>query len=163
VKQQQIAALLLALTVVSSVHATDDDARAKGVKWLVQTQKGDGSFVGLQGLEVQSIAAAVEAMLAAGMARSPQYARALSWLGNAPGGSLDARAWQTAALVAAGRDATGIAGAIRDDRNTTVAKSGSLQYIGGATYTTWGAYPGPFRLDLKKLRSFIFKSKSTKA
>ncbi|OGU23003.1 MAG: hypothetical protein A2580_08275 [Hydrogenophilales bacterium RIFOXYD1_FULL_62_11] len=140
--QQQIAALLLALTVSSSVHATDDDARAKGIKWLVQTQKGDGSFVGLQGLEVQSTSAAVEAMLAAGMTRSPQYARALTWLSNAPGGSLDSRAWQVAALAAAGRDAKAIAGMIRDERNTTVAKAGTLQYISGATYTTWGAYPG---------------------
>ena len=137
--EQQIAALLLALTVASSVHATDDDARAKGIKWLVQTQKGDGSFVGLQGLEVQSTSAAVEAMLAAGMTRSPQYARALTWLANAPGGSLDARAWQSAALAAAGRDATVIAGTIRDERNSYVVQSGSSPTGGGAT---WGAYPG---------------------
>ncbi|MEW5966046.1 MAG: hypothetical protein AB1720_03480 [Pseudomonadota bacterium] len=134
-------ALLLALATAPA-QAAIDDARAKGIKWLVQTQKGDGSFAGLQGLEVQSTSAAVEAMLAAGLTRSPQYARALAWLTNTQGGSLDARAWQAAALAAAGRDATGIAGGIRDERNTTVAKSGSLQYIGGATYTTWGAYPG---------------------
>ena len=47
---QQIAfTLLLALTLASPAQATVDDARAKGIKWLVQTQKGDGSFVGLQG------------------------------------------------------------------------------------------------------------------
>jgi len=139
VNQQQIATLLLALTVASSAHATDDDARAKGIKWLVQTQKGDGSFVGLQGLEVQSTSAAVEAMLAAGMTRSPQYARALTWLSNAPGGSLDSRAWQTAALAAAGRDAKTIAGTIRDERNIYVVQSGGSPTSGGAT---WGAYPG---------------------
>ena len=137
--QQQIATLLLALTVASPAHATDDDARAKGIKWLVQTQKGDGSFVGLQGLEVQSTSAAVEAMLAAGLSKSPQYARALAWLANAQGGSLDARAWQVAALAAAGRDATSIAGAIRDERNTSVVQSGSLPTSGVAT---WGTYPG---------------------
>lgn len=138
--RQQIAyTLLLALTVASPAQASIDDARAKGIKWLVQTQKGDGSFVGLQGLEVQSTSAAVEAMLAAGMTRSPQYARALAWLANAPGGSLDSRAWQAAALVAAGRDAKNMAGAIRDERNTYVVQSGSLPTSGVAT---WGAYPG---------------------
>jgi hypothetical protein len=138
---QFTSALLLALAAMPA-QAAIDEARAKGIKWLVQTQKGDGSFVGLQGLEVQSTSAAIEAMLAAGVTQSPQYARALAWLANAPGGSLDSRAWRVSALAAAGRDATGIAGGIRDERNTTVAKSGSLQYIGGATFTTWGAYPG---------------------
>ncbi|MHB1176684.1 MAG: putative Ig domain-containing protein [Sulfuriferula sp.] len=133
---------LLALTVALPARATVDDARAKGIKWMVQTQKGDGSFAGLDGLDVQSTSAAVEAMLAAGMTRSPQYARALAWLTNASGGSLDSQAWQASALAAAGRDATTVAGAIRDERNTTVAKSGSLQYINGATFTTWGAFPG---------------------
>ncbi|MHB1186971.1 Ig domain-containing protein [Thiobacillus sp.] len=138
--RQRIAyTLLLALTVASPAQASVDDARAKGIKWLVQTQKGDGSFVGLQGLEVQSTSAAVEAMLAAGVTRSPQYARALAWLANAPGGSLDSRAWQVAALAAAGRDAKTIAGTIRDERNTYVVQSGSLPTSGVAT---WGAYPG---------------------
>lgn len=137
--RQQIAyTLLLALTLASPAQASVDDARAKGIKWLVQTQKGDGSFVGLQGLEVQSTSAAVEAMLAAGVTRSPQYARALAWLTNAPGGSLDSRAWQAAALAAAGRDAKTIAGAIRDERNTSIAKAGVIT----SGITTWGAYPG---------------------
>jgi len=130
---------LLALTVALPARATVDDARAKGVKWMVQTQKGDGSFAGLEGLDVQSTSAAVEAMLAAGMTRSPQYARALAWLANAPGGSLDSQAWQASALAAAGRDATTVAGAIRDARNIFVVQSGGSPTSGGAT---WGAYPG---------------------
>lgn len=130
-------ALLLSL-VTAAAHSADDDARAKGITWLVQTQKGDGSFAGPRGLEVQSTSAAVEAMLVAGMSKSPQHARALAWLANAPAGSLDARAWQTAALAAAGRDATGIAGGIRDERNTSIASAGGLT----SGVTTWGAYPG---------------------
>lgn len=138
-RQQQIACtLLLALTAASSAQATVDDARAKGIKWLVQTQKGDGSFAGPQGLEVQSTSAAVEAMLAAGLNKSPQYARALAWLANAPGGSLDARAWQAAALAAAGRDAKIIAGAIRDERNMVAALQGSLYN----SVAVWGPFPG---------------------
>jgi len=141
-QQRRIAcsfSLLLALPAALPAQATVDDARATGIKWLVQTQKGDGSFAGSQGLEVQATSAAVDAMLAAGMTRSPQYARAVAWLANAPGGSLDAQAWQASALAAAGRDAATVAGTIRDERNTFVVQSGSLPTSGGAT---WGAYPG---------------------
>lgn len=138
VRQYQLTSALLLVLAAIPAHAAIDDARAKGIKWLVQTQKGDGSFAGLQGLEVQSTAAAAEAMQAAGLTRSPQYARALAWLTNAPGGSLDARAWQAAALAAAGRDAANIAGTIRDERNTSIAKAGSVT----SGITTWGAYPG---------------------
>lgn len=131
-------ACLLATISAQSVAAPIDDARAKGVKWLVQTQKGDGAFVGMHGLEVQATSAAVEAMQLAGLSRAPQYARALSWLANAQGGSLDSRAWQASALAAAGRDAKTIAGVIRDERNTSAARAGSI--VSGSA--TWGAYPG---------------------
>lgn len=139
-QESRLIAAVLALCV-TPIHAATiiDDARANGLKWLVQTQKGDGSFVGLQGLDTQSTAASVEAMLAGGMAKSPQYGRALSWLANAPGGSLDSRAWQTMALAAAGRDATAIAGVIRDERNTSVAKAGGITT--GQT-ALWGPFSG---------------------
>lgn len=131
--------LLLAVATIAPARASIDDARSKGLKWLVQTQKGDGSFAGPQGLDTQSTAASVEAMMSGGMGKSPQSARALSWLANAPGGSLDSLAWQATALAAAGRDAKVIAGVIRDERNSYVVQSGSLPTGGGAT---WGAYPG---------------------
>lgn len=131
-------ACMFATVHLPSAAGPIEDAQAKGLAWLVQTQRGDGSFAGLKGLEVQSTAGAVEAMLAGGMSKSPQYARALSWLANAPGGSLDAKAWQTMALALAGRDAGKTGGIIRDERNTSVAQSGALS--GGTA--TWGAYPG---------------------
>lgn len=132
--------LVVALTTIpdSGWAATVDEARAKALKWLVQTQKGDGSFSGLQGLETQATAASVEAMLAGGMSKSPQYARALSWLANAPGASVDSRAWQAMALVAAGRDATTVAGTLRDERNTSVAKAGAVS----TGVAVWGPFPG---------------------
>lgn len=119
-------ALLFVAVLAAPAHGAIDDARAKGLKWLVQAQKGDGSFAGTQGLELQSTAAAVEAMIAGGMTKSPQYARALSWLANAPGGSLDARAWQTMALASAGRDVSAIAGGIRDERDLIATMNGGL-------------------------------------
>jgi len=133
-----LAVLAVAAPAASLAQANVDDARSLGIQWLVQNQKGDGSFAGLRGLEVQASAAAVEAMHAAGLSRSPQYARALAWLANAPPGSLDARAWQVSALALAGRDTTSMAAAIRDARNTVIARSGSV--VGGAA--TWGPYPG---------------------
>lgn len=133
------ALLFACLLAATGVQADVDNARAQGLAWLVQTQRGDGSLAGPKGLAVQATAAAVEAMLDGGMTKAPHYARALSWLGNAPPGSLDAQAWQTMTLALAGRDATQLVGAIRDTRNTTVAQSGG---ISGGNIATWGSYPG---------------------
>ncbi|HNB42929.1 MAG TPA: putative Ig domain-containing protein [Pseudomonadales bacterium] len=129
---------LLLLLVTVPGHATLDDARAKGIKWLLQNQRGDGSFAGMRGLNMQSTSAAVEAMQTAGLARSPHYGRALTWLANASGDSLDSRAWQVAALTAAGRDAVAIATRIRDERSNGVASAGSIT----GSVVAWGAYPG---------------------
>lgn len=135
----RLVAALLAVFVSLPIHAaTVDEARSRGLKWLVQTQKGDGSFSGLQGLEIQATAASVEAMQAGGMSKSPQFGRALSWLANTPGSSVDSRAWQAMALAAAGRDAASIAGTLRDERNNSVAKAGSI-YSGVAL---WGPFSG---------------------
>ena len=134
-----LAGLLLTVVLALPAYGATDEARTKGLKYLIETQKGDGSFSGLQGLDTQSTAATVEAMIAGGMTRSPQYGRALSWLANAPGASLDSRAWQAAALAAAGRDATKIAGNIRDERNTSVARAGGI-YTGNTAL--WGPFPG---------------------
>lgn len=135
-----LAGMLLTVVLALPAHgATIDEARTKGLKYLIQTQKGDGSFSGLQGLDTQSTAATVEAMIASGMTKSPQYGRALSWLANAPGASLDSRAWQATALAAAGRDATTIAGGIRDERNTSVARAGGIYTVNTAL---WGPFPG---------------------
>lgn len=133
------AVLLVCLLAAAGARADVDTARARGLAWLVQTQRGDGSFAGPRGLEVQATAAAVEAMLDGGLARSPHYARALSWLANAPAGSLDAQAWQTAALARAGRDATRPAVAVRDARSTFVAIGGGFKE---GSIAVWGAYPG---------------------
>ncbi len=133
------ALLFACLLIATGVQADVDDARAKGLAWLVQTQRGDGSYAGTKGLEVQATAAAVEAMINGGMTKAPHYARALSWLGNAPPGSLDAQAWQSLTLALAGRDAALIGAVIRDARNSNVAQSGGIT---AGNIATWGSYPG---------------------
>lgn len=136
--RNQICLMLVLAGLGPHAHADIDESRSLGLKWLLQQQAGDGSFSGPQGLEVQSTAAAVEAMLAGGLAKSPSYGRALAWLANAPGSSLDSRAWQTLALAAAGRDATSVAQRIRDERNVAAARAGQV-YSGVAL---WGAFAG---------------------
>jgi hypothetical protein len=39
-------AMALSAAVAMPAQGTIDEARAKGLKWLVQIQKGDGSFIG---------------------------------------------------------------------------------------------------------------------
>lgn len=134
-----LAALLTAAASLPAHAATVVEARAKGLKWLVQVQQGDGSFSGLQGLDTQATAASVEAMIAGGLGKSPQYGRALSWLANAPGASVDSRAWQATALAAAGRDATTIAGTLRDERNISAATAGAITTGNTAL---WGPFAG---------------------
>lgn len=128
---------IIAGCVASSASADVDQARVQGLKYLVQTQQGDGSFSGLQGLDVQATAAAIEAMLAGGLNKSPQYGRALAWLANTSADSIDARSWQVAALVAAGRDVNNIAGGIRDERNVSIIYGGSVT----TGFAVWGPFP----------------------
>lgn len=138
--KKRICSLGLGVVLVGLSYAQTsvDDARSKGLKWLVQTQKGDGSFAGLKGLEVQATAASIEAMQAGGMAASANHARALSWLANAPGDSLDSKAWQTFALSQAGRDVQAIANIIRGQRNNATVIGGTPS----STVVSWGPSQG---------------------
>jgi len=129
---------LLCLLAATGAEANVDNARAQGLAWLVQTQRGDGSFAGAKGMDVQATAAAVEAMRIGGLSKSPQYARALSWLANVQAGSLDAQAWQTMAMAQAGRDAATLGNAVLNARNMTTWISGS----GYANMVAWGPFAG---------------------
>lgn len=100
-----IAFLCAALGVQPAIAATQaqiDNARAKGIAYLIQTQKGDGSFATAPGLEVQSTGAAMEALANAGMKSSQTYSRATAWLLNTDPSSIDAQARKIVALKTAG-------------------------------------------------------------
>lgn len=132
-------ATLFALAFVSgTVHADVDAVRAKGLAWLIKTQRGDGSFAGAVGLPVQATAAVVDAMQMGGLGNSPQYGRVLAWLANASAESTDARSWQVMALAAAGRDANNIAASVVDER-TSISISGSGVVQSG--FAVWGSFP----------------------
>lgn len=136
-------ALILAgvalLGAATPAWASVDEARAKGLAWLVKNQRGDGAFAGNKGLAAQATAAAVEAMHQGGLGKSPQQARALTWLSNARIDSTDGQAWRVMSLALAGRDASAAAAALRDARNTFVTRSGS---ISSGNTAVWGAYAG---------------------
>lgn len=126
----QFAYLLACLLAAAGTHAATpaqiDDARAKGLAWLVKNQKGDGSWQAHASLKVQSSAVALSALRNAGITNAESYAAGLSWLTNAEAGSTDAQSRQIAELAQAGA--------------ATSAKVAVLQawqsYQGGG----WGTY-----------------------
>jgi len=97
-----LAAFTLSLLSITVHAAPVDDARAKGIAYLIQTQSGDGSFSAASGLEIQSTGAAIEALANAGMKSSQTYSRATAWLLNSDPASIDAQARRIVALKTAG-------------------------------------------------------------
>lgn len=76
-----------------------NQARVQGLKYLVQTQRGDGSWSSALGdLDVQATANAIHAMGRGGLRASPNYASALSWIANAESQSTDSLARRAIAL-----------------------------------------------------------------
>lgn len=127
-----IVASSLALSSVSwaATQAELDTARDKAVAWLVLNQQADGRWVSAPGLDIQTTAAAVEALQVAGQSRLPRFAAAVAWLQNAEASSNDALARQVIALKKAGVDvaANRLAQTLLTRRN--------------AVDKGWGAYPG---------------------
>lgn len=84
-------------------HADVDQARIAALKYLVQTQKGDGRWSSALGdLDVQATSNALQALRRGGLQKSPIYVTGLSWLANADANSTDARARRVVALSDAG-------------------------------------------------------------
>ncbi len=88
-------------------RADGDSARNKGVAWLIQQQRGDGSWASVDGtLAVQATSSALAALKAAGVSRSPSFGAASGWLVNADADSVDSIARKVEGLVAAGLTAS---------------------------------------------------------
>lgn len=99
-------ALVIAAIVLFSLPAYADveTARAKGLAWLLTQQLGDGSWRAAPGLEVQSTAAALDAITNAGISRGYAFGAAVAWLQNADAPSIDSLSRKAAALKGAGVD-----------------------------------------------------------
>jgi hypothetical protein len=109
-----------------------NQARVQGLKYLVQTQRGDGSWSSALGdLDVQATANAIHAMGRGGLRSSPNYASALSWIANAESQSTDSLARRAIALSDGGLGlaAQTIADELYETRNVS-------------THALWGGYEG---------------------
>ena len=132
-----IVAVGIAAVMSNPAHAGVDEARARGLVFLLGAQRGDGAWAsGASGLEVQATSAAVEALRGAGFEGSPQFAGALFWLSNAEMGSVDGEARRIAALALSGVPAIEAAGRLKDARKHTALKQGV------SNVSMWGTYPG---------------------
>lgn len=104
-----------------------DTARAKGLAWLYQTHKGDGSWGAKDALKVQSTATVLEAFRNNGIQSGQAYGAGVAWLANAEAPSIDAASRKIMALYQAGLDTSKLAQALIDSRPATNRKS-------------WGSY-----------------------
>ena len=93
---------LLSASALAATAVQIEDARAKGLLWLMNNQNGDGRWKSGGGLEVQATAAALEALSNAGVRKGYSYGAGVAWLKNADAVSTDALARKIAALVLTG-------------------------------------------------------------
>jgi len=109
-----------------------DDARLKGLAWLIEHQSGDGSWRGAPGLEVAATASAVEALVNAGITKGETYAAGVAWLQNHQAYSTDALARQAIALHKAGRDMSALVSRLITWRNDVSLSWGAYDHFGGS-------------------------------
>lgn len=126
---QLLTGVLMLVVCSSSFAATPeqiDDARNKGLAWLLQNQNGDGSWGNGSGSSVRGTSSAIKAFENAGL-RNFSYARGISYLANTSPSSTDSLARKIDAL-----QSTGIQ--LDSDVNRLVGISDDG--------ITWGAYAG---------------------
>ncbi|MDT4291666.1 putative Ig domain-containing protein [Methylomonas sp. MO1] len=129
-KRLRLGAVCSGFFMATTVMAAPvDDARLKAMAWLITHQSGDGSWQGAPGLEMAETAAAVEALVNAGMTKSDTYANGVAWLQNHQAYSTDALARQIIALAKSGRDTSDLVSRLIAWRNDEASPQSS-----------WGAY-----------------------
>jgi hypothetical protein len=122
-----LALAALPILAAGASQAEMDDARARGIAWLIQNQQGDGSWYAHESLKVQSTATALEALMNAGMRSGETFGAGLAWLANAGAVGTDGLARQIATLAQAGMSVTPMIERLIGMRNSDKA---------------WGAYAG---------------------
>lgn len=131
---QAVAVLLLvfATTATAATQAEIDQARSKGLAWLYNTQKGDGSWKTSGGLQTQPTAAVIEALLNAGVTRGRTFAMAQSWLSNADSQSTDSLSRQSIALYKSGASVTVLMTRLTGMRSLTNKSWGAYSMYAGS-------------------------------
>ncbi len=123
---------LSVFVTTTGLAAPIDDVRLKGLSWLIKSQNGDGSFRGAPGLEVTATAAAVEALVNAGITKGDTYASGVAWLQSYQAYSTDSLSRQIIALSKAGRDTTGLVSQLISWRNDTTLSWGAYDHYSGS-------------------------------
>jgi hypothetical protein len=115
-------------TAIAATTAQIDTARKYGLWWLITHQNGDGRWKAASGLEVQSTAAALDAMANAGIKKGYSYGAAVAWLENANAPSVDSLSRKIMALSHASANTSSLTTNILTQKNDFARGS-------------WGAYP----------------------
>lgn len=102
---------LLASTAVA-VAAPVDDARIRGLAWLIKNQNGDGSWGSSPNIRPQATLAALQAFDAAKIRRA-SFPRGSGWLLNAQVDSVDSLSQQLGGLKIVGMDVSAVGGRIK--------------------------------------------------
>lgn len=124
-----LAALSLTLLSITLHAAPVDDARARGIAYLIDQQAGDGAWRPVAGLEVQATATVLDGLANAGMKNSAPYALGVAWLSNADAASVDSLARKMLALKTAGLNVAA------NDVDLLTRRNSTTRYL-------WGAYAG---------------------
>lgn len=128
-----LCALYLSIFATAAGHAAPiDDARLKGLAWLIKNQQGDGSWRGAPGLELTQTAAAVEALVNAGLTKGNTYQSGVAWLQSYQAYSTDSLSRQIIALYKAGRDTSGLVSQLMNWRNDTSLSWGAYDHYSGS-------------------------------
>lgn len=109
---------------------TPATARAKAYAWLVQQQKGDGSWVDASNNQLVTTAVAVQAMSISGVTYGYVTGAGATWLLNASPSSVDGMSRRILALSAVGADTAPMV------KQLLAARS-----AGQNSSAAWGAYP----------------------
>lgn len=110
---------------------TPATARAKAYAWLIQQQKGDGSWVDSSGHQLVPTSIAVQAMSISGITYGYVTGAGASWLLNSTPSSIDGLARQIIAVASVGADTSPL-----------VTKLLAARSAGQGAAPVWGAYPG---------------------
>ncbi|MDD5760258.1 MAG: prenyltransferase/squalene oxidase repeat-containing protein [Desulfobulbaceae bacterium] len=130
-----VAVLLLSVFAIQALAATQaeiDQSRSKGIAWLYNSQKGDGSWKTSGGLQIQPTAVALEALLNAGVTRGRPFATAQSWLANADSLSTDSLSRQSIALYKSGANVTTLMTRLVTMRSVTTKSWGAYSLYAGS-------------------------------
>lgn len=124
--------LMLMPVAGAATPAQIDAARNKALAWMLQAQKGDGSWKNAAGTEILATTAGLDALNKASLKGGYPYAAGVAWLGNANALSNDSLARQIITLYQAGVDVSTLTTRLIAQRNDANRNWGALDEYEGS-------------------------------